>query len=153
MNKIGRNKRLWLERQGCIFKDEKSDLNKNTYTIIYTKRGEYVGLADLGAKENTINFIYKHRLTNLMSESFAQSGKLNKKSCNAVSIAFNEKEQAWYGWNYRGFGKFYVGQEFKKNTIPYFIKQVKTNSNNFNPIIESLDEAKQMAIDLVEYLS
>ena len=66
MNKIGRNKRLYLKKQGCVFKDGEREPFADS-TEIYTQYGEYVGLADLGEKAQTVNFIYKHRLTNLMS--------------------------------------------------------------------------------------
>ena len=100
MNKLGRNKTLYLKRQGCIFKESKLyDEDNTTSTEIWTNYNEYVGLADLGKNEDTVNFIYKHRLSNLMSINRAQNLPLDKGSCNAISIGFSEKEQKWYGPN------------------------------------------------------
>lgn len=112
MNKLGPKKLKWLEDQGCYFEQDKSDLIcDSTQIYINTDNGKvYVGLADLGEKEDTVNFIYKHRLTKL-DTAFPGSG------CQPVSIGFNEKEQAWYGWTHRGFGKFDIGYKVKKGSI------------------------------------
>jgi hypothetical protein len=112
MNNLGPKKLKWLEDQGCYFEQDKSDLIcDSTQIYINTNNGKvYVGLADLGEKEDTVNFIYKHRLTKL-DTAFPGSG------CQPVSIGFNEKEQAWYGWTHRGFGKFDIGYKVKKGSI------------------------------------
>ena len=60
MNNLGPKKKKWLEDQGCYF--ESSDIDPtgdSTEIFIDTDNGKvYVGLADLGDKENTVNFIF-----------------------------------------------------------------------------------------------
>lgn len=145
MNKLGRNKRKWLEKQGCVFKDE--NMCETDITSIYTAYGEYVGLADLGKKEQTVNFIYKHRLTNLMSIRRAKKLPLSTPGCNAVSIGFNEKEQAWYGWTHRGYGKFYIGYVI----VPDSIMDRGKFKSPFK--VETLEQAKELAISIADYLN
>lgn len=148
MNKLGRNKTLYLKRQGCVFKDvhESWQIPKDSLTHIYTKYGEYVGLADLGSKEDSVNFIYKHRLTNLMSIERAKELPLSTTGCNAVSIGFNEKEQAWYGWTHRGYGKYYIGYKIKEGGI------FDCGEHKYPFTIQTLEQAKMFAIYIAEYL-
>lgn len=152
MNKLGRNKTLWLKKQGCIFVDEEHEewQREGEYsTTIWTKEHEYVGLADLGKKEYEVNFIYKHRLTNLMSVNRARGLPLSKSGCNAVSIGFSKIEQAWYGWTHRGYGKFYIGYEIKKGSI-----MDTTDAKYQYPFkVETLEQAKELAIHISEYLN
>lgn len=109
MNNLGPKKQKWLEDQGCYFEQDEADLIcDSTQIYVNTDNGKvYVGLADLGDKEDTVNFIYKHRLTKL------DTGPGWKTCC----IGFNEDEQAWYGWTHRGFGKFDIGYKVKKGSI------------------------------------
>lgn len=149
---IGRNKWKWLEKQGVQL--VKSDIydpvetNRSYEIYIYTKDKEYIGLLDLPKQcQDTINFIYKHKLTQLSSISMATKGKLDECGCNAVSIGFNEKEQCWYGWTHGGFGKFYVGYEIKKDSI------MDTCKTPYPYKVETLEQAKQLAIDIANYLN
>ena len=147
MNKLGRNKTLWLKKQGCIFVDEQEPEGDYT-TSIWTEKHEYIGLADLGEKAYSVNFIYKHRLTNLMSINRAKGLPLFVDGCNAVSIGFSEKEQAWYGWTHRGYGKFYIGYEIKQGSI-----MDSTDAKYQWPFkVETLDQAKELAIHIAECL-
>lgn len=141
MDNIGRNKRKWLEKQGCVFKDDDSES-----TLIYTKFGEYVGMADLGENEQAVNFIYEHKLTNLMSINRAKNLPLSTTGCNSVCIGFNEEEQAWYGWTHRGFGKFCVGYEIKLGSI----MDAGIYKTPFK--VETLDQAKELAIFIADFL-
>jgi hypothetical protein len=145
MNKLGRNKTLWLKNQKCVFK--KLRQSKEAYTEIFTEYGEYIGLADLGKYEREVNFIYRHRLTNLMSINRAKGLPLCKCGCNAVSIGFNEKEQQWYGWTHRGFGRFGIGYEVVKGSICDY------GTHEYPFKVKTLEEAKQLAIDIAEYLN
>lgn len=149
MNKLGRNKRNWLKKQGCVFVDDKriDPTKEGPYTQIWTSHGEYVGLADLGKHEQTVNFIYKHRLTNLMSINRAQGKSLSKTGCNAVTIGFNEKEQTWYGWTHRGFGKFYIGYRTTKGSI------MDNGEFSYPFVIETLEQAKRAAIYIADFLN
>lgn len=149
MNKIGRNKTNWLLKQGCVFKESEifNEYEHTTDTNIYTQYGEYVGLADLGKKEFHINFIYRHRLTQLSSVNRALGIPLSTTGCNAVSIGFSEKEQAWYGWTHRGFGKFYIGYEVKEGSI------MDADWHKYPFKVETLKQAKQLAIYIAEYLN
>ncbi len=145
MNKLGKNKSNWLKKQGCIFKEDCVGEFAGT-TSVWTSFNEYVGLADLGNDEKEINFIYKNRLTNLMSINRAKGLPLSKYGCNAVSIGFNEKEQAWYGWTHRGFSKFYIGYEVKEASILDIV-------NHKYPFkVETLEQAKELAADIADYL-
>jgi hypothetical protein len=147
MNNIGRNKTLWLKKQGCVFVDGLEEWNEpgDTFTSIWTEYGEYVGLADLGKKEHEVNFIYRQRLTNLMSINRAKGLPLST-GCNAVSVGFNKKEQAWYGWAHRGYGKFYVGYKIAKGSFC-------DHGKHKHPFtLKTLEEAKMCAIDMAEYL-
>ena len=149
MNKLGRNKTLYLKRQGCVFKESTLfDEDNTTSTEIWTKYGEYVGLADLGKREDTVNFIYKHRLTNLMSINRAMGKPLSETGCNAVSIGFSEKEQKWYGWTHRGYGAFGIGYEIVKDSI----MDTKDAKHPYPFKVETLDQAKELAIHIAEYL-
>lgn len=149
MNKLGRNKTLYLKRQGCVFKESKMfDDDNTTSTEIWTDHNEYIGLADLGKRESTVNFIYKHRLTNLMSINRAKDLPLDADSCNTVSIGFSEKEQSWYGWTHRGFGKFYIGYEIKKGSI----MDIKGAKYQYPFKVETLEQAKELAIHIADYL-
>ena len=148
MNNLGRNKTLWLKKQGCVFKESRLfDEDNKTSTEIWTGHNEYVGLADLGKREYSVNFIYKHRLTNLTSINRAQGLPLSKTGCNTVSIGFNEKEQKWYGWTHRGYGAFGIGYEVVKGSI------CDCESHNYPFKVKTLEEAKQLAIDIAEYLN
>lgn len=142
MNNIGRNKTNWLLKNECVFIETPNDI----YTSIYTKYNEYVGLADLGNDEDGVNFIFKHRLTNLMSINRAKGLSLNKSGCNTVSVGFNEKEQCWYGWTHRGFGKFYIGYEVVKDSIMDFGK------HKYPFVAKTLKDCLMLAIDIAEYL-
>lgn len=143
MNNLGPKKKKWLEDQGCYF--EVSDIDptgESTEIFINTDNGKvYVGLADLGDKENTVNFIYKNKLTKLDT---TPGGK-------TVCIGFNEDEQAWYGWTHRGFGKFDIGYEIKEDSI----------MNNINPNYprikypfkcETLEDCKECAMKISDEL-
>ena len=146
MNKLGRNKTLYLKKQGCVFKE--SDLD-STSTEIWTDHNEYVDLADLGKKASFVNLIYKHRLTNLMSVNRALGKPLSETGCNAVSVGFSEKEQAWYGWTHRGSCSFEIGNIIFEGSI--FDEYVK-NKYPFPIIIETLNQAKEFAAYLADYL-
>lgn len=149
MNKLGRNKTLYLKRQGCVFKESKLfDEDNTTSTEIWTDHNEYVGLADLGKHEDNVNFIYKHRLTNLMSISRAMGKPLSKTGCNAVSIGFSEKEQKWYGWTHRGHGAFGIGYEVKQGSI----MDTKDARYPYPFKVETLEQAKELAIHIADYL-
>ena len=149
MNKLGRNKTLYLKRQGCVFKEGKLfDEDNTTSTEIWTDHNEYVGLADLGKREDTVNFIYKHRLTNLMSIERAMGKQLNETGCNAVSIGFSEKEQKWYGWTHRGYGAFGIGYEIVKDSI----MDTKDAKYQYPFKVETLEQAKELAIHIADYL-
>ena len=151
MNKLERNKTLWLKKQGCIFFDEEHEAwqkDGEYSTSIWTKEHEYVGLADLGKDEYEVNFIYKHRLTNLMSVNRAKGLELSKSGCNTVSIGFNEKEQAWYGWTHRGYEKFYIGYEIKEGSIMDTVGA----KYQYPFKVETLEQAKELAIHIAEYL-
>ena len=150
MNNLGRNKTLWLKRQGCVFMDIHHEWMKEgeILTQIWTKEHEYIGLADLGKLESTVNFIYKHRLTNLMSINRANGLPLSKEGCNAVSIGFNEKEQAWYGWTHRGHKKFYIGYEIKQGSI----MDGEDVKYHYPFKVETLEQAKELAIYFADYL-
>lgn len=149
MNKLGRNKTLFLKRQGCVFKESKwFDDDKTPSTEIWTDHNEYVGLADLGKRESTVNFIYKHRLTNLMYINRAKGLPLSEYGCNAVSIGFSEKEQKWYGWTHRGYGAFGIGYEIKQGSI-----MDSVDAKYQYPFkVETLEQAKELAIHIAEYL-
>ena len=146
MNKIGKNKTNWLLKNGCVFIEIPNDYDNKISTQITTKYNEYIGLADLGEKAYCVNFIYKHRLTNLMSIDRARGLPLRPYSCNPVSVGFNEKEQAWYGWTHRGYGKFYVGYEVKENSI------MDRGNHKYPFIANTLDDCLMLAIDLADYL-
>lgn len=149
MNKLGKNKTLWLKKQGCIFVDEEHEewQREGDYsTSIWTKEHEYVGLADLGKNEDEVNFIYRHRLTNLMSINRAKGLPLSEHGCNAVSIGFNEKDQEWYGWTHRGYVRFGIGYEVVKGSI------CDCGTHKYPFKVKTLEEAKQLAIDIAEYL-
>lgn len=155
MNEIGRNKTLYLKRQNCIFKDVHYEWQKegDFYTEIWTDHNEYVGLADLGERDDEVNFIYKHRLTNLMSTNRAMGKPLSKTGCNAVSIGFSEKEQAWYGWTHRGYKKFYIGLKLENGSIYDKIFDEYIGHKYELPFtIETLDQAKEFATYLADYL-
>lgn len=144
MNKLGKKKTLWLQNQGCVFKVD--DLNKNA-TRVVTEHNEYVGLADLGGKYDSIGFIYKHRLTQLSCIDRARGLPLSKTGCNSVSIGFSEKEQAWYGWTHRGFGKFYIGYEVKQGSI------CDRGNHQYPFKVETLEQAKELATDMADEIS
>lgn len=145
--RIGKRKVEWLKKQGCEFIDIDNYLGTgDRATIIVTSNNEYVELADLGKNADTVNFIYKHRLTNLMSYARAK-GKDVKENSSPIDIGFNEKEQAWYGWTHRGYGKFYVGQEIKKGSI------MDKKPHKYPYKVETLEQAKQLALDIVKELS
>ena len=150
MNKLGRNKTLYLKRQGCVFKERKLfDGANTTSTEIWTDHNEYVGLADLGKREDSVNFIYKHRLTNLMSINRAMGKPLSETGCNAVSIGFSEKEQKWYGWTHRGYGAFGIGYEVKQGSI----MDTKDAKYQYPFKVETLEQAKELAIYIADYLN
>lgn len=158
MNNIGKYKRDWLDKNGCIFKDVKDKYIKDDYseaikTEVWTVDGEYVTLADLPNKyQYTVNFIYKHRLTKLMSLARAKGLQLEKGSCNPVTIGFSEKEKAWYGWTHRGYGKFYIGYEIKKDSI---MDSINPNYPRIKyPFkCETLEDCKECAMKIVEELN
>lgn len=150
MNKLGRKKTLYLKRQGCVFVDETESWGTETkiYTQIWTNHNEYVGLADLGKREYEVNFIYKHRLTNLMSINRAMGKPLSETGCNTVSIGFSEKEQKWYGWTHRGYGAFGIGYEVKQGSI----MDSKDAKYRYPFKVETLEQAKELAIHIADYL-
>lgn len=149
MNKLGRNKTLYLKRQGCVFKESKIFDEDNTIsTEIWTNHNEYVDLADLGKRASNVNFIYKHRLTNLMSIDRAMGKPLSTIGCNTVSIGFSEKEQKWYGWTHRGYGAFGIGYEIVKGSI----MDTKDAKYRHPFKVETLEQAKDLAIHIADYL-
>lgn len=144
MNKLGPKKQKWLEDQGCYFEQAKEPIDptgESTEIFLDTDNGKvYVGLADLGDNEDTVNFIYKHKLKNL-DTAFPGSG------CQPVSIGFNEDEQAWYGWTHRGYGKFTVGYKVKKGSI------VDRGKFAYPFTAETLEDCKELAKLIAEELS
>lgn len=140
MDKLGKNKRKWLEDQGCKFVEEKEYGMTNTY--IYTKEGEYIDLADLGDNASNVNLIYKNKLTQLSSIGRAE-GK-PEQDWGAVSLGFNEEEQAWYGWTHRGYAHFAVGDTVKKGSA------INPNSESYK--VKDLEQAKDLAIKMANYL-
>lgn len=146
MNNIGRNKTNWLFKNDCVFIEEPNGYDDGTSTSIYTKYHEYVGLADLGNDAASVNFIYKHRLTNLMSINRAKGLPLSKYSCNAVSIGFNEKEQKWYSWTHRGFCAFGIGYQVVKGSI------MDGGNHKYPFVAKTLEDCLMLAIDIAEYL-
>ena len=150
MNKIGRNKTNWLLKQNCVFKNLTiiNPSGAKSFTEIWTKHNEYVGLADLGEKASNVNFIYKHKLTQLSSINRAKGLPLSKTGCNAVSIGFSEKEQKWYGWTHRGYGAFGIGYEVKQGGI----MDTKDAKYQYPFKVETLEQAKELAIHIVDYL-
>lgn len=150
MNKLGRYKILFLQKQGCVFinKHESWQQDDDYNTEIWTEQGEYVGLADLKpCHQFNVNFIYRHRLTKLMSIRRAKGLPLSKTGCNTVSIGFNEKEQQWYGWTHRGYGRFGIGYEVVKGSICDY------GTHKYPFKVETLEQAKQLAIDIAECLN
>lgn len=150
MNNLGRKKTLYFKRQGCVFKESKMcDGDNTTSTEIWTSHNEYVGLADLGKwKQDILNFIYKHRLTNLMSINRAKGKPLSETGCNTVSIGFSEKEQKWYGWTHRGHGAFGIGYEIVKGSI----MDTEDAKYRYPFKVETLEQAKELAIHIAESL-
>ena len=138
MNNLGPKKTKWLEDQGCYFEKDEADLIcDSTQIYIDTNNGKvYVGLADLGEKEDTVNFIYKHRLTNLDTLP----------GCKTCCIGFNEDEQAWYGWTHRGFGKFDIGYKVKKGSLLDYGKYA------YPFTCKTLDDCKNLAMAMAEAL-
>ena len=151
MNNLGRNKTLWLKRQECVFKESKLfDEDNTTSTEIRTDHNEYIGLADLPPRHQfNINFIYRHRLTNLMSINRAKGLPLSKEGCNTVSIGFSEKEQKWYGWTHRGYGAFGIGYEIVKDSI----MDTKDAKYQYPFKVKTLEQAKELAIHIAEHLN
>ena len=147
MNNLGRNKTLWLKKQGCVFREsEMFDEDDTTSTEVWTGNNEYVGLADLGKNEQCVNFIYKHRLTKLMSTNRAMGKPLSEDDCNPVSVGFNEEEQKWYGWTHRGYGAFGIGYEVIEGSICDY------GTHKYPFKVETLEQAKILAIDIAECL-
>lgn len=144
MNNLGPKKKKWLEDRGCYFEQAKEPIDptgESTEIFLDTDNGKvYVGLADLGDKEDTVNFIYKHKLKNL-DTAFPGSG------CQPVSIGFNEDEQAWYGWTHRGYGKFNIGYKVKKDSI------VDRGKFAYPFTCKTLDDCKELAKVIAEELS
>ena len=146
MNNLGPKKKEWLEADGCYFEETTEPWDPaGTSTNIYKNiNGQkiYIGLADLGEKEDTVNFIYKHRLTNL-------------DTCpgwSTVCLGFNEEEQAWYGWTHRGFGKFDIGYEIKPDSI------TDCYNSNFPRIkapfkCKTLEDCKECAMKFADELA
>lgn len=146
MNRIGRNKTVWLLKQECQFVDEIMPGTEEKVTAIYTKQGEYICLADLGERADVVNFIFKHRLTQLSSIERAKGMPLEKNRCIPASIGYNEKEKAWYGWTHRGHGRFYVGYQIVKGSI------MDKGDHKYPFRVRALKKAKQLAIEIVEEL-
>ena len=146
MNNIGRNKTNWLLKNECVFVEKPNGYDDKTSTPIYTKYNEYVSLADLGNRAYGVNFIYRHRLTNLMSILRAKGEPLKEYGCNAVSIGFNEKEQKWYGFTHRGYGAFGIGYEVVEGSI------MDCGEHKFPFVAKTLDDCLKLAIDIAEYL-
>lgn len=141
---IDKYKKEWLEKQGCKFIIEP----QTESVIIVTKDNEYIDLTNLGNEANNVNFIYKHRLTNLMSVHKAEGKPLNfDGSCEAVSIGFNEKEQAWYGWTHRGYGKFGIGYEVKEGSIMNY------GDHKYPYVAKTLDDCLNLAIHIAKFLN
>lgn len=145
---IGRNKWRWLEKQGVqLRQDEQKQWHDCARYSIWTKDAEYIGLLNLCKRQqDTINFIYKHRLTQLSSLAMATTGKIKDYGCNSVSLGFSEQEQTWYGWTHRGYGKFCVGYEIKEGSI------MDCGNHKYPFKVETLEQAKQLAIDIADYL-
>ena len=148
MNKLDRKKTSYLKKQGCIFKERISELLNDDITEIWTDHNEYIGLADLGKTESNVNFIYEHRLTNLMSINRAKGLPLSETGCNAVSIGFSEKEQKWYGWTHRGYGAFGIGFEIVKGSV----MDSEDAKYRYPFKVETLEQAKELAIHIAEAL-
>jgi len=141
MNNLRKEKTNYLKEIGCVFVEEGTD------TIVKTKYDEYVGLADLGKEAYCIDFIYKHKLTNLMGIQRAKGLPNSIYGCNPVSIGFNEEEQKWYGWTHRGYGSFGIGYEIVKDSIMDF------GNHKYPFVAKTLDDCLMLAIDIAEYLN
>ena len=123
----------WLKAQDCIFEADGT---------VRTKNGDYVTLATLDSS-SIANFIYKHKLTDLQSLAFAESGV----GGNAVGIGFNKKEQKWYGFTHRGYGAFGIG--YKPNDDCWII------TSGYVPKgyeAKTLEDCKKCACYMSDYL-
>lgn len=101
----------YLLEQGCVLRESELKMPEGMPNSrdVRTAKGDYVTLETLTEKDSIPkDIIYKHKLTQLQA--------LDEGSGNSVSLGFNEKEQAWYGWTHRGFGSFKIGQKIKEGT-------------------------------------
>lgn len=125
----------FLLEQGCIIKDKS----------VYTARGDYVGWLDKDI-DHQIEFIYKHKLTDLQSINTALGiygpGK-------TVEIGFNEEEQKYYGWTHRGYGSFGIGYVLKDT---YGVAHADLCPFPIGYKLKTLEECKIMAAAMADYL-
>lgn len=111
--------------------------------MIVSAKSEYIGsLMSSYDDQDIIRFVYNHRLVQTQSQSpMVGSG------CHPLEIGFNEKEQAWYGWTHRGFGKFFVGYHIKPSSI------VDVKPYNYPATVTTLAQAKGLALTIADELS
>lgn len=130
----------WLLNHGCELVEE-SLYPEDRSMSIYTKEGDYVTL--LGVRDTTIvDFIYEHKLTNLMSTHTARRD--GQVGCT-VGVGFNENEQRWYGWTHRAYHSFGVGDKIDEDS--YLINYGFETGQE----LKTLDECKECAILTSEY--
>lgn len=68
---------------------------------------------------------------------------------SVCSIGFCKKEQKWYGWSHRAIFGFGIGSEVKRGDCAY----VPEEFGRGEWTAETLDDAKQMAMDFAEDVS
>lgn len=133
-NNIGVKRWAFFKKQGAkiILSHEKNIYNVDLYNIV-TSKNNYIGMLNLQTKyQQTVQFIYSHRLTNLGSVG-AEGG--------AVSLGYSEKEKAWYCFSHRGNAKFEIGYQVKKGST------LDKDPHPYPYTAKTNEECQQLAIE------
>lgn len=105
---------------------------RTTETVsAYNPKGDYIG-----SEEDAEALVTKRGIA-------PEVASLNGSVC---SIGFCEKENKWYGWSHRAIYGFGIGSKVGRDNCAYSPKKGEW-------IAETLDDAKQMAIDFAEGVS
>jgi hypothetical protein len=124
-------------KAGYEIRTEKVQIGKNdaiTMKSAYTPEGYYIG-----DSKRAYRLIVKRGIKPELAPS-----------CTVCSIGFCEREQRWAGWSHRAICSFGIGDKifeacYGDDHTP-FIQHGKVT-------IETLDQAKQAAINFAEYVS
>lgn len=96
--------------------------NSNMFSSVYSNNGKYITSMSFNNSVITlddylIKFFIEHGIN-----KFDDCNDFCNENSNIAKIGYSEKEQTWYGWNYKYICGFNIG-DIIKDKLQYFVLQ------------------------------